>query len=71
MNATIDIAANLATVRSRIAEAAQRSRRSVDEITLVAVSKTHPVELVLQALDRKSTRLNSSHVKRSRMPSSA
>ena len=51
MNATIDIAANLATVRSRIAEAAQRSRRSVDEITLVAVSKTHPVELVLQALD--------------------
>ena len=51
MDETIDIAANLATVRQRIAEAAQRSGRSVDEITLVAVSKTHPVELVLQALD--------------------
>ena len=51
MDETIDIAANLATVRHRIAEAAQRTGRSVDEITLVAVSKSHPVELVLQALD--------------------
>ena len=51
MDETIDIAANLATVRQKIAEAAQRAGRSVDEITLVAVSKTHPVELVLQALD--------------------
>ena len=50
MDETIDIAANLAAVRQRIAEAAQRAGRSVDEITLVAVSKTHPVELVLQAL---------------------
>lgn len=51
MDETIDIAANLAMVRQKIAEAAQRAGRSVDEITLVAVSKTHPVELVLQALD--------------------
>ena len=51
MEQTIDIAANLATVRQKIAEAARRAGRSVDEITLVAVSKTHPVELVLQALD--------------------
>ena len=46
----MDVGANLAIVRHRMAEAAQRAGRSVDEITLVAVSKTHPVELVLQAL---------------------
>lgn len=51
MDETIDIAANLATVRQKIARAAQRAGRSVDEITLVAVSKTHPVERVVQALD--------------------
>ena len=51
MDETIDIAANLATVQQKIAEAARRAGRSVDKITLVAVSKTHPVELVLQALD--------------------
>src|SRR6266568_8462351 len=40
------LAANIAYVRSNIAEAAQRSGRSPGEITLVAVSKTVPVELV-------------------------
>ena len=35
-------------------------------VRLVAVSKFHPAEA-----DRKSTRLNSSHSRRSRMPSSA
>ena len=29
------------------------------------------LEIVLEALDRKSTRLNSSHIQKSRMPSSA
>src|SRR6266480_5767257 len=40
------LSANIAYVRSNIAEAAQRSGRSTGEITLVAVSKTVPVELV-------------------------
>src|SRR5436309_3938707 len=40
------LSANIAYVRSNIAEAAQRSGRSPGEITLVAVSKTVPVELV-------------------------
>src|SRR6266851_4009166 len=40
------LAANIAHVRSAIAEAAQRAGRSADEITLVAVSKTMPGELV-------------------------
>jgi len=40
------LAANIAAVRAAITEAAQRAERSVDEITLVAVSKTKPVEMV-------------------------
>jgi pyridoxal phosphate enzyme (YggS family) len=41
-----NLAANLAHVRSRIAQAAQHAGRSPDEITLIAVSKTKPLELV-------------------------
>ena len=40
------LAANIAHVRNTIAEAAQRVGRTPEEITLVAVSKTKPVELV-------------------------
>lgn len=40
------LAANIAGVRAAIAEAALRAGRNVDEITLVAVSKTKPVEMV-------------------------
>src|SRR5437773_6899658 len=40
------LAANIARVRSRIEEAAGKVGRSPGEITLVAVSKTVPVELV-------------------------
>ena len=35
------------------------------------LSDLNDCDLVIEAIDRKSTRLNSSHVKRSRMPSSA
>lgn len=49
-NETIDIAANLTWVRERMAAAAARAGRSPDEITLLAVSKTHPVALIEQAL---------------------
>ncbi|SIN97073.1 hypothetical protein SAMN05444166_1842 [Singulisphaera sp. GP187] len=37
---------NLDTVRQRIAEAAQRSGRSPDEVRLVVVTKRHPVEVI-------------------------
>lgn len=37
-------------VRARLAAAAHKSNRSVDEITLVAVSKTHPAEAVHEAI---------------------
>jgi PLP dependent protein len=44
------IAANLATVRERIAAAAQATDRTPESVTLVAVSKTHPAASVRQAL---------------------
>ena len=50
MNDAIDIAANLAQIRERMAAAAARAGRSPDEIMLLAVSKTHPVALIEQAL---------------------
>jgi hypothetical protein len=43
------IAANIAHVRERISRAAQKSGRASDEITLVAVSKTFPVEAIRAA----------------------
>lgn len=46
----IDIAHNIAAVRERIAAAARRAGRSPDEITLIAVTKTHPPELIAAAL---------------------
>jgi len=44
------IAANLATVRSRIEAAARAVQRAPDSVTLVAVSKTHPAASVREAL---------------------
>lgn len=43
---TASIAANLDTVRERVARAAQRAGRKPEEITLVAVSKTFPAESI-------------------------
>ena len=44
-----DIAANLAAVRGRIDAAAVRAGRRAQDVTLVAVSKTHPIEAVQAA----------------------
>lgn len=46
---TADVAANLHAVRQRIVAAARRAGRDAHEITLVAVSKTKPLDLVLAA----------------------
>ncbi len=48
--ASLDVAANLAAVRVRIATAAAEARRPIAGITLVAVSKTHGPETVREAL---------------------
>jgi pyridoxal phosphate enzyme (YggS family) len=45
-----EIAANLARVRARIAQAALRAGREPQDVTLVAVSKTHPAAAVAAAL---------------------
>jgi PLP dependent protein len=45
------ITANLLRVRERIASAAERAGRRADEITLVAVSKTFPVEAIRAAYE--------------------
>jgi hypothetical protein len=44
-----DIAANLEHVRTRIAAAAAQAGRAADDITLIAVSKTHPAQAVAAA----------------------
>lgn len=43
------LAANIEAVYQRIAAAAQRAGRKAEDITLVAVTKTHPVETVIEA----------------------
>jgi PLP dependent protein len=45
------IAENVERVREQIARAAGRARRNVEEITLVAVSKTFPAEAICAAYD--------------------
>ncbi len=51
MNGHVDIAANLAQVQHRIEAAAQRAGRAPTEVTLVAVTKTQPLEVVQAAYE--------------------
>jgi pyridoxal phosphate enzyme (YggS family) len=51
MEAVTNIEANLNRVRNEIAQAAQISGRNVSDIELVAVTKTHPAEIVREAVD--------------------
>lgn len=46
----VDVAANLAEVRRRIAAAATAAERDPAEVTLIAVSKTQPIERIEAAL---------------------
>ncbi|MGA8557176.1 MAG: YggS family pyridoxal phosphate-dependent enzyme [Candidatus Acidiferrales bacterium] len=50
-NQSQTIPANLAKIRERIRRAAERAGRRADEIILVAVSKTHPVEAIRAAYE--------------------
>ena len=47
----INIEANLNRVRNEIAQAVQGSGRKVNDIELIAVTKTHPTEIVREAVD--------------------
>jgi pyridoxal phosphate enzyme (YggS family) len=48
---TMNLAENLADVRQKILSAAENSGRNPSEIKLVAVSKTHPVEVLREAIE--------------------
>lgn len=43
----------LGAVHQEIAKACKASRRSADEVTLIAVSKTHPIERILPLIEAK------------------
>ena len=62
-----------AQIRSMIISCELRPGSVISESELMAALEMGrtPIREALRNLDRKSTRLNSSHVKRSRMPSSA
>ncbi len=47
----MSFSANKDAILSRIAAAAARAHRDPHEIELIAVSKTHPVELIVEAVD--------------------
>jgi pyridoxal phosphate enzyme (YggS family) len=51
LEVVINIEANLNRVRNEIAQAAQGSGRKVNDIELIAVTKTHPTEIVRGAVD--------------------
>ena len=46
----MSIASNLAEVRERIAQAANRAGRQPDDVALMAVSKTHPASSIAAAM---------------------
>jgi pyridoxal phosphate enzyme (YggS family) len=46
----VDVAARIATVRARIAEACARAGRDEGSVRLIAVSKTKPLELLREAM---------------------
>jgi pyridoxal phosphate enzyme (YggS family) len=61
-----EIADNLERVRSQIAEAAKKSGRVLDEIELVAISKTHEAEKVRAAFDAGQQLFGESRVQEAR-----
>jgi len=61
------IAENLERVRSQIADAAKKSGRSLDDIELVAISKTHEAEKVRAALDGGQQTFGESRVQEARV----
>ena len=57
MTATTTISERLSAVRSRIAAACEHAGRAPSDVTLVAVTKTHPIEVVGEAVEAGLTDL--------------
>src|SRR5256714_15250596 len=62
-----DIAENLDRVRNQTAEAAKKSGRSVDDVELVAISKTHEAEKLRAAFDAGQQLFGESRVQEARV----
>ena len=62
----LSIAENLERVRARIAEAAAKAGRSIDDVDLVAISKTHEAEKVRQAIEAGQSLFGESRVQEAR-----
>jgi len=62
----ISIAENLEQVRKQIADAATKSRRSANDVELVAIAKTHPAEKVREAIEAGQTLFGESRVQEAR-----
>lgn len=60
------IAENLESVREQIASAAANSGRSADDVELVAITKTHPVEKVREAVEAGQTLFGESRIQEAR-----
>lgn len=58
----MSIAENLGRVRDQIETAAQRARRPSSEITLVAVSKTFPIQAILEAYEAGAREIGENRV---------
>ena len=62
----VSIAENLKRVRDRIAEAAAKAGRAVDDVELVAITKTHLAEKVGEAVEAGHTLFGESKVQEAR-----
>jgi pyridoxal phosphate enzyme (YggS family) len=67
MEVVSNIEANLNRVKNEIAQAAQVSGRNVTDIELIAVTKTHPAEVVREAVDAGQTLFGESKVQEARV----
>jgi len=62
----VSIAENHDRVRERIAHAASKDGRSTNDVELVVITKTHPVEKVREAIDAGQTLFGESRVQEAR-----
>ncbi len=62
----VSIAENLERVREQITQAAAKAGRAVNEIELVAITKTHPAEKVREAVEAGHTLFGESRVQEAR-----
>src|SRR5262245_60816754 len=56
------LAERLARVRARIAAAAERANRPAHEVTLIAISKTHPPSIVKSVIELGATDIGENRV---------